>query len=69
MSTFIIQDQMLSAKYSFTKNPESSIIGAERLNESRWNMNQEQSERKICAVICQSDGLKAKDIEDRDQKF
>ena len=53
---------MLSAKYSFTKNPESSIIGAERLNESRWNMNREQSERIICAAICQSNGLKAKDI-------
>ena len=25
-------------------------------------MNREQSERKICAAICQSDGLKAKDI-------
>ena len=25
-------------------------------------MNREQSERKICAAICQSNGLKAKDI-------
>lgn len=56
------EKQKSSAKYSFTKNPESSIIGAERLNESRWNMNRKQSERIICAAICQSNGLKAKDI-------